>query len=427
MSNKIQNTENYFIEELKKTTESKLKFKVNNLGDCILLSDIILETIDESINYNTLRRLYNIIPNVKTRTKSLDILSKFNGYNNFAHFIKTYSFRERLKYRNKIYKFISKPTENELSKIIYEIRNFSEDFIDLIIFFSRELIYNNDFHYLDELFKLKEMRFENLSYNEVLDIGNSVGIIFRRKRLFDQKIFNNENFIKIVYSIFVDYSNLNDYYGNWVKIVNSKSQAHDVTLFSKAVLEFKNYINGAKVNDLFNEIVFNDDIHPVLKSRLLSVKILANNYDSLEELMTKYVESNTKKKKIVIDYFFELMVVALITNNIKLMKFIHEYLKNENQILNDFQLFYLHIFYLMSAVYLKSINNIKASRQYYRKFDFKEIRYSYEDIIKIICLVYEYHSSKSNESNFIRSEYQILQKKLSYSKFDIPFLESYFK
>lgn len=426
MSKKSHHTENYFIEELKKTTENKLKFKINNLGGCILLSDIILETIDESINYNTLRRLYDIIPNVKTRTKSLDILSKFNGYNNFAHFIKTYSFRERLKYRNKIYKFISNPNEKDLSTIIYEIRNFSDDFIDLIIFFSRELIYNNYYQHLDELFNLKEMRFDSFSYNEVLDLGNSIGIIFRKKKIIDNNIFKNQNFNKIVYSIFVDYSNLNNYYGNWIKTVKKCSIPEDVLIFSNAVLEFKNYLNRKPVTDSFKNLAFDVKIHPVLKSRILSVKVLANNYDSIDELLQHYIEVNTKKNKIPIDYFFELMVTSLVTNNKKLMKIIYEYFEGKHQILNEYQLFYLHIYYLMSAIYLKSIHKNKASKQYYRKFDFDEIRYSYEDIIKLICLVYDYHNSKTDDKSAIKKRYTFLNKNLKYSRFDAQFLESYF-
>ncbi len=427
MSKKTEHSDNYFIEELKKTTENKLKFKVQNLGDCILLSDLILETIDESINYNTLRRLYDIIPNVKTRTKSLDILSKFNGYNNFAHFIKTYSFRERLKYRNKIYKFISNPNEKDLSKLIYEIRNFSDDFIDLIIFFSRELIYNNYYNHLDELFKLKEMNFNSFSYNEVLDLGNSIGIIFRKKKIVDDNILKNQNFIKIVYSIFVDYSNLNNYYGNWVNTVkNLAKEEEDVIIFSIALLQLKNYVNRKKTTDPFGNLAFKTNIHPVLKGRILSVKILAGNYDSLDELLEKYVESNTKKSKISIDYFFELMVTSLITNDKKLMKFIYEYFENEHQILNEYQLFYLHIYYLMSAIYLKSINKNKDSKRYYRKFDFDEMRYSYEDIIQMMCLIYDYDSSNAESKRKIKKEYADILRQLQYSKFDAKFLESYF-
>lgn len=55
----------YFLEELKSITEKKVKFKINNLGNCKLLSEIILETIDEYINYNTIRRIYGLAPMLK--------------------------------------------------------------------------------------------------------------------------------------------------------------------------------------------------------------------------------------------------------------------------------------------------------------------------------------------------------------------------
>ena len=47
----MQNSKNtYFFDELKSITEKKVKFKINQLGSCKLLSEIILETIDEYIN-----------------------------------------------------------------------------------------------------------------------------------------------------------------------------------------------------------------------------------------------------------------------------------------------------------------------------------------------------------------------------------------
>ena len=51
-------------------------------------------------------------------------------------------------------------------------------------------------------------------------------------------------------------------------------------------------------------LAFDNKIHPILKSRILSVKVLANNYDSIDELLQHYIESNTKKNKIPIDYFY---------------------------------------------------------------------------------------------------------------------------
>ena len=84
----MQNSKNtYFFDELKTITEKKVKFKVNQLGNCKLLSEIILETIDEYINYNTIRRIYGLAPNVNTRTKTLDKLAIFNGYKSYSHFI----------------------------------------------------------------------------------------------------------------------------------------------------------------------------------------------------------------------------------------------------------------------------------------------------------------------------------------------------
>ena len=51
------------IEILKKRTIENSGLKMNKLGDCIALSNHILEKHDEFISYNTLRRFFGVINN----------------------------------------------------------------------------------------------------------------------------------------------------------------------------------------------------------------------------------------------------------------------------------------------------------------------------------------------------------------------------
>ena len=71
---------------LKKKIEIRLGQKVLNRGDCELLSNLILETIDIEISYNTIRRLFGLAGNVKANKKTLNTLAKFVGYKNFFVF-----------------------------------------------------------------------------------------------------------------------------------------------------------------------------------------------------------------------------------------------------------------------------------------------------------------------------------------------------
>ena len=64
------------IIELKKEVEAKFGKKVENRGDCEMISNTILELLDVEISYNTLRRMYELVPYTKPNTKTLNTLNK---------------------------------------------------------------------------------------------------------------------------------------------------------------------------------------------------------------------------------------------------------------------------------------------------------------------------------------------------------------
>ena len=422
----VKNT--YFFDELKKNTEDKVKFKVNNLGNCKLLSEIILETIDEYINYNTIRRIYGLAPYVKTRTKTLDKFARFNGYKNFSHYIQTYSYKNRLTISDRIYKVINKTELKELNQLVKDIRKSSEDIVSLLSLLVRELIYNKQFNELNSIFNQKELQYETFSYHEILSLGNSIGIIFRKNNVVNQKLLQNNNFLRIVFLIFVDYSSINSYYGDWAKYINETSKNKEIKLFTSAILEFKKHLNNETVEDKFENMAFSSSLHPVLCSRLLSVKILSKNYDNINDLLHNYSKKHEILEKKNIDYFLEISIIALIDKNTTLMQYVIDYLKNENQIFNsDYKLFYVNFYFLMCSFYYKISEEKDLEKQYFKLFNFDEIRYSYEDIISVFLLIY-IHSNETKVANRkrIKDEYINLRKTLKYKKFSIEYFDNYF-
>ena len=59
---------------------------VHTRGDCELLSALILVETDMFVSYNTLRRLFGLAEGGKPRQQTLDVLSKFCGYDGYRNF-----------------------------------------------------------------------------------------------------------------------------------------------------------------------------------------------------------------------------------------------------------------------------------------------------------------------------------------------------
>ena len=126
---------------LKKKTSEKVGFKIKDLSSCTQLSNIILENNDEFVSYNTLRRLYKIVKGTDLPSKkTLDILSRFNGYHNYQHFIKTYKFENKWKLQNNVYEIQNTNDLNLLINFLNKVLKSKENHVSIVIQILRELL-----------------------------------------------------------------------------------------------------------------------------------------------------------------------------------------------------------------------------------------------------------------------------------------------
>ena len=412
---------------LKKEIENKLDQKILNRGDCELLSNAILETIDIKISYNTIRRLFGLAANVKANKNTLNTLAKFIGYKNYIHFTQTYLQEEKHNLSVLVFRAVYHADKAEIIKLVQNTKSSHEDFVSFIIILSRELLYNKEYSILNQVFELEELAYENFSYSEVLFIGNSIGLLLRKQNLRAQAFINNTNFLRCVYLTFVDYSNLNGYYADWTKIINKSKKTKELEIFTKAIQEFRNFLNIKTVKDSFKELAFNTTLHPILCSRLLSVKIIANKYDDLEPILDKYYQIHSKHKSKIFEYSFELFITAITTKNMALMRYIIDLIdlsKNQHLFFSEER---KNLFYLMAMFYYKLTKNISKKNKYMKLFILNTIRYSYKDYIKLLHDVFLYSEARTEPlKKSIKNDYVQLNKKLKYPYFSESYLMNYF-
>jgi hypothetical protein len=120
---------------LKKLVETKIERTVKTRGDCQLISDAILESLDVEISYSTIKRVYGLNASTKPNTRTLNILANFVGYNNYSHFIQTYNFESSNNLNFQIYKVISKMDHVKIVKLINATKKSTQNFSDFIIVF----------------------------------------------------------------------------------------------------------------------------------------------------------------------------------------------------------------------------------------------------------------------------------------------------
>ena len=133
---------------------------------------------------------------------------------------------------------------------------------------------------------------------------------------------------------------------------------------------------------------------------------------------------NTEQLSLLpIEYFYELIITAMITKNYNAMEWIIEQVERNNTEKYIYHIRHLQHFYLMKSIYYASKNNKKLYLNAKNQFSLETSSTSYKEFLRIFMIIGEYHFANEQDKNSFKNEYKILTKKLGYSLFDDSYLE----
>ena len=410
---------------LKKLTIKNAGFEIQDRGDCQLLSELIIEKTDESISYNTLRRFFGLDNFVKPSKSTLDTLARFNGYKNFVHYLAINPYEAYWKNKEILFQLINEEPE-EISKFINQTDLKNEHALDFMVSLCRELIYLEKTDVLEAVMNSDFFNNRAFTYSEILHFGNSVGLLIKMKPEIGKKLLLNSNFLKFVYCIYVDYSNLNGYYGEWSEFVSKNTSDIQLKCFAQAILQLKNYLNRKPVSFSSFEAIDTAKFHPILRGRIYSIKILSgvtisNDYYSDFETVKLH-----GKNDILWDYFYEPIMAAILSGNFLLMEAIIHILSNKKINTEYYQENNQKIYKLMCLIYTNRIDGtIKKVRNFENSMRESEFKYSYQEALALFVSVLNFHTDKINDTKHSQ-KFQQIAKKLNYPLFSNNYLVNYF-
>jgi|TARA_R110000737_G_scaffold268624_2_gene276021 hypothetical protein len=415
------------IETLKKLTLKNAGFELKGRGDCEVLSHLILEKTDEFISYNTLRRMFGLVAYVKPSINTLNTLARFNGYKNYVDFIKITPSLVYWTEKEKLYQNISK-NQHDILEYIQSNDFTNESKLDFVISFCRELIYTKKTSLLKEFFQSTFFTNNQFTYSEILHFGNSIGRLLMDYPEIGAEILQYPNFLNFVYCIYVDYNNINGYYGDWNQLVLEKSKELHLTAFSESIYQLKNYLNGNEVTyENLNELD-KSTLHPILIGRIYSIKIITSGYrfEDLNQLILKHYKPDDNK--ILYDLFYEPIFIALMTKNFQLMKDIIKILSSHKMTFEYYHEEHRNNFELMSLIYQQSISNNspKKPKQILSKVA-RDHKYSYRYVITLFELILSYHLGNKNEQKMLVNQFNERALTLNYPLFTENYLLNYFQ
>ncbi|MDB9760004.1 hypothetical protein OAB61_00515 [bacterium] len=410
--------------KLKEITEKKIGFKIKSLNDSKRLSEIIANEIDLEISYNTIRRFFGVVKNVKASNYTLDIVSKFNGFDNYTDFIVNYRLSNKWKQEFEITKIIHKNEDDKLLEYIENKLNQTRSFNLKLIQIIRELLLVGNFNLVRAIFEIDKMNAKNFNYDDTVLIGMSIGHVLHlidiKNKEFNELILN-ENFQDLVITIFVDYGNLKTYYSKIIEIIHANSSRKNILEFSKGILNLNIYFNK-KLNNSFYSLKIEEDFHPILKSRIFAQYLLTDDNDIIHKL-ANYHKTYQMKGYLEIEYLFEIIFTSIITRKFEVMKWIIEKVKEEE----DYKFFYKYEHYnnylFMKLIYYTKTNNLTKAVSFEQNFTLQVFSKSYEKMALLYYYVYKFHTDNNLEN---LNAYTKLAKKVNSSFFTKRYLLEYF-
>lgn len=410
---------------LRKRTIENTGLTMTSLGHCIQLSNYILEKHDTFISYNTLRRFFGVIANeTKPSALTLDILSRFNGYKNYMHFSRLFKYDNQWKLQNDIYEIMNHSDTRIFIEEIEKKINKTSDFVSILVQVVRELLLEKRYDDVIGILSIKQLEISNISYDEAVNVANGIGSLLRTKNIEEKtliKLLNVANYRSLVFSVFVDYSNLNGYYSKQIKILKKMKIEEDTMVFSKCIENLHLYLNLKPIRHKTFSV--KNEFHPILKSRIISQELLNATKNTALILESFYQKISTSSLKI--EHFYELIVTAMITKNKYAMSFIINRIDGLKGEIFLYQLRHKQQYLLMKALYLSATGSKKSCKEIIEDFNPNGVAESYKEFLNVFYLIAQYNIAEDLEKEKLIAKYSNLAEKLSYPLFNEEYIRNY--
>ena len=417
---------------LKQKVESKFGRKVSSASEVHFLKQDIFLITKQNIGYNTLRRFFGFLPSTTPSRNTLNIISKYIGYENFSSFISDFK-QDKEWYQwdfiNNI--LLANEISSEDLKWLIKKRE-SDQYYKLITFLICSLVDKKNKVLLEII--LKHEKLFDIQRNELAKVSTTVAKklkqIYPKNKSWIISLLHFKTIRDLLLYSYVDIDSLNSYYGFLVKESTSIIIEKDEILFNKLILGFHQFISKANPQFIINDLVVPESCHPILLGRYYSILLIANERER-DEIFLEILQK-AKQVESVKELFQEIIPVLMILKKFKMLQKLFDDYYNE---LLDYDYWdHIHIQrYNLVALILTHISNerldlVQSLFKYFDEDSNFHINDSYQKIFFNIAKYHFYNKIETNGKEAINSKdnYSKMVEKTGFKYFNKDFLISYF-
>ena len=258
-------------------TQERAGIAVKTRGDCERLSALVEEETGETLSYNTLRRMYGLASQVRPHKHTLDVLSRFCGFRDYAQFSMQDPKLSFWQIQNQLHISLANSGIDSVVEVLHRLPkdlNYLSLWLDVCRTLFHAQRWEDLLQFLDRQLYLPEL----YGYSYQLHVSSSLGSIVSRLSFGDvlRPIMIHPAMVEGVYLRLVDYSALNGYYGDWTSLVEASKPSTETKAFIQCLRMFKGFLNGERF-EMDTSAIALDSCPPPLLGRLFSVDVLQSN------------------------------------------------------------------------------------------------------------------------------------------------------
>ncbi len=404
--------------------QKKSGITIENVRDIKNLKEEIEANVGVPIGYNTLRRLFGFLPKTVPSNATLTVLSKYLGFTSYSHYMNNKLNYDEWYFQIKMLRL--QLNENELEENEVLQFNASLENEHNIIAVANHVCFLIEKNKIDSLivfftfFDYKKLTDSALTKFAILTTFSFYKLETKIALKIYKALIVFESFRNSGPLCFIDYSHLNGYYIEVIKMINKcNANASDFLFTSLMTFYQKYYSNEEYSNILIDYPKKSEQLYPVLLGRYYGYKILSGG--KIDELLENSIKKELKLRK---PHLFLIEIIPALV------------LKEDYDFLNSIiEKYYEELFevdrwsskstianYLIG---LASVNiykgNIKAAKNNLDLVELDKIELAYTDYITLFYFLTKiklhYYEKNFYEVNENYSKLKELANKIGFHKF----------
>ena len=426
------------IQLLKMAIQRQFGMSINTIAELKIFQEELEYRTREVISFNTLRRFFDFLPSTKPSSKTIRILCKYLGFNNISNFLSQESMDINWQLWNKALGIELTEKLDERDLLWLKENSNQPDFYLHLATIIKSFIYRKKYGVIVTLFEQEDI--VNFSMNVYSKFASMLCRLFRslnKNELQNVIIYliPIKSFRESVLHWYIDYTNLNGYYGDFLEaaLPASNKESHEY-LFYQLILNYRSFLLNIDNLEYLPTSRIKKDFFVVLKGRSYSYNLVYYNKNNDEagkgEIWNEILFQLDQNINIFL-FMLEIMITLLLLKEFDKISYLIDEYYEELLSPTNWTGYHVHSTVLLGhSVQLLYEGSFMQAKKTFQLINTTKIDGSYKEYNMIFYHLIEYQialTSHAEDKNLkaIENKYLGYVQKTGFTFFSVDYLKKY--